>query len=224
MYLINQEFDWLERIGIISKVQYSEWAEHSVYIKKNNKHIRVCADLQVKFKEENKADLPECYFYSIWDEMLICAEHVVISLSLQKRILSEFHWGYPGMSRMKSFMRSYVFWSGMLKDIEKTVRNGRGCALAAKLPSIISNSWPKADTTWSRLHINFAGPLNGSYYLVVVNSLRRWPEILKRIKLTSTMTIDFLLELFVRYMINFGWCESVTAGEFKKFCDAFAIM
>ncbi len=42
--LINQELDRLKRIGFISKVQHSEWAALTVYIKKKNKYIRVCTD------------------------------------------------------------------------------------------------------------------------------------------------------------------------------------
>ena len=77
------------------------------------------------------------------------------------------------MCRMKSFMRSYVFWPGMDKDIEKTVKNCRGCTLATKSLPIKSNSWPKANTPRSRLHIDFAGPLNGLHYLVVWDSFSK---------------------------------------------------
>ena len=66
-----------------------------------------------------------------------------------------------------------MFWLGMDKDIEKTVRNCRGCALAAKSPSIKSNSCPNADTPWSRLHNDFAGSLNESHYSVVVDSFSK---------------------------------------------------
>ena len=59
---------------------------------------------QVRFKEENKTDLPGCNYYSIYDGILMFVEHVVIPLSLQKKIQSEFHLWHPGMSRMKSLM------------------------------------------------------------------------------------------------------------------------
>ena len=61
----------------------------------------------------------------------------------------------------------------MDKDIEKTVRNCRDRTLAAKSLSIKSNSWSKADTSWFRLHIDFAGPINGSHCLVVVDSFSK---------------------------------------------------
>ena len=71
---------------------------------------------QVRFREENRVYLPGCNYYSICNGILMYAERVVVLLSLQKRILSEFHKGHPGMTRMKSLMRSYVFWLGMDKN------------------------------------------------------------------------------------------------------------
>jgi len=41
---INEELDRLPKIGVISKVDYSDWALPTVYIKKKNRKIRVCAD------------------------------------------------------------------------------------------------------------------------------------------------------------------------------------
>ena len=73
------------------------------------------------------------------------------------------------MSRMKSLMKSNVFWLSMDKDIIKTVRNCRGCALVAKSLPIKSNLQPKVDMPWLKLHNDFAGLLNGSYLAVVDN-------------------------------------------------------
>ena len=63
---------------------------------------------QVRFKEGNKADLPGYNNYFICDKILMYAERVVLPLSLQKRIQSEFYSGPPGMSRMQSLTRFYV--------------------------------------------------------------------------------------------------------------------
>ena len=41
---INKELDRLVNIGILSKVEFSEWAAPTVYIRKKSKEIRVCAD------------------------------------------------------------------------------------------------------------------------------------------------------------------------------------
>ena len=155
---------------------------------------------QVRSKQKNKINLPGCNYYSTCDRILLYA--VVIHFLLQKRILSEFYSGYPEMARIKSLIRYYAFWPGVDKDIEKTARNYVGCARAAKSPLIKSNTWPKEDAPWARLHIDFVGPFNGSHYLVVVDSFSKWREIFKCRKLTSTVTINFLHELFTKYGLS----------------------
>ena len=90
----------------------------------------------------------------------------MIPVSLQKQILKVFHIGHSGMSRMKSLMKSFVYWPGMDHDIKLLVKNCRGCGLA----EIKFESWPKTDVPWKRLHIDFAGPLKSSYYFIIVDS------------------------------------------------------
>ena len=44
MQKINEELDRLVNTGILTTVDYSEWAAPTVYVKKKSKDIRVCAD------------------------------------------------------------------------------------------------------------------------------------------------------------------------------------
>ena len=165
--------------------------------------------------------------FSTCDEVLLYAGRVVMPFVLQKRILSEFHQGHPGISRMKALMRSYTYWPRMDNDIEKLVRSCRGCALAAKSPPIKIQPWPKTDVPWSRLHIDYAGPINGSYYLVVVDSFTKWPEVFKCRRPTSTTTINFLNELFARFGVPRKIVSDngtqFTGSEFKNYCKSLAI-
>ena len=41
---INKELDRLVNMGILSKVEFSEWATPTVYVRKKSKEIRVCVD------------------------------------------------------------------------------------------------------------------------------------------------------------------------------------
>ena len=70
---------------------------------------------------------------------------------------------------MKRFVRYYVYWYSKDRDIESLVKSCKGSGLAAKAPPIKFNPWPETKYPWSRLHIDFAGPLNGSYYLIVID-------------------------------------------------------
>ena len=115
---------------------------------------------------------------------------------LQKRILKEFHQGHPGIGRMKALMRSYNYWPNMDKDIEQVVKTCKGCQLAAKASPVKFTPWPKTDVPWTRLHIDYAGLMNGNYHLIVVDVYSKWPEIFKCKRPTATVTKYFLTELF----------------------------
>ena len=132
--------------------------------------------------------------YSFCDSILLYSNRVVIPKKLQKRILKDFHAGHSGKNRMKSLMRSYVYWPAMnMIDI------CRGCALAAKAPVNTFRTWPKTNQPSSRIHIDFAGPLEDHYYLIVVDSYSKWPEISRCKRPTTAVTIGFLHELFPRF-------------------------
>lgn len=106
------------------------------------------------------------------------SERVIIPYSLQKKILKQIHIGHPGIVRMKSIARSYVYWPNIDRHIEDLVRQCNGCSSAAKAPpKALLSSWPSALKPWSRIHVDYAGPFEGRMFLVVVDSFSKWPEI-----------------------------------------------
>ena len=111
-----------------------------------------------------QSDEPVAEVFSTCNEALLYRERVVIPAILQKEILKDFHTGYPGATRMKSLIRSYVYWKSMDTDIEGKVKSCKGCALAAKAPLIQFSPWPKADHSWSRMRLDYADPQEGNYY------------------------------------------------------------
>ena len=123
----------------------------------------------------------------------------MLPVVLQKLILKEFHQGHPGIGRMKALMRSYTYWPNIDKDIEQVVKTCKGCQLAVKAPPVKFTLWPKTDVPWTRLHIDYAGPMNGNYYLIVVDSFSKWPKIFKCKRPTAMVTKYFLTELFARF-------------------------
>ena len=128
---------------------------------------------------------------------------------------------------MKSLMRSYVYWPKMDNDIMDMIEKCKDCALTAKASPTTFKPWPKTEQPWSSIHVDFAGPLEDFYYLTVVDSYCKWPEVLRCRRHTTGTTIGFLHELFVRFGIvdcvvsNNG--SQFTSAEFKEFCEIFQI-
>ena len=124
-------------------------------------------------------------------------------------------------------MRSYVYRPKMDIDIRDMIEKCKGCALTAKAPPTTFKPWPKTEQTWSRIHVYFAGPLEDFYYLIVVDSYSKWPEVLRCRRPTTGTTIGFLHELFARFCVvdcvvsDNG--SQFTSVKFKEFCEIFQI-
>ena len=165
--------------------------------------------------------------FSTWNGILMYVEQVVIPAVLKKKILKDFPTGHPAISRMKALMRSYVYWPGMNKDIENMVKSCKSYASVAKAHPIKFDPWLKIDKLWSRLHIDYAGPIKGIYFFVIVDSLTKWPEVFKCKTPTTKTTTKVLQELFAR----FGLPETIvsdnntpfTSKEFENFRKLFSI-
>ena len=135
--------------------------------------------------------------------------------------------GQPEIIRMKSIMRSYVYRPKMDNDITDMIEKCKGSTLVAKEPPTTFKFWPKTEQPWSRIHVDFAGPLEDFYYLIAVDSYSKWPEVLRCRRPTTGTTIGFLHELFGQ----FGVVDCVvsdnesqfTSVEFKEFCEIFQI-
>ena len=57
--------------------------------------------------------------------------------------------------------------------------------------------WPSRP--WQRIHIDFAGPMGGHTFLVVVDAHSKWPEVIDMSSTTASATIQQLRSLFASY-------------------------
>lgn len=82
-------------------------------------------------------------------------------------------------------------------------------------------NWPTPKKVWERLHIDFAGPFYGKYYLAVVDAYSKWLEIFPMHQITSKATIEKLGELFSRFglpqLIVSDNGTSLVSSEFESF-------
>ena len=173
-------------------------------------------------KNQQKADI-----FSLCDNVLLYVESVVIPKTLQKRILKDFHAGHPKKNKIKSLMGWYVYWPKMDLDIFNMVVACKGCTLAAKAPPITYKPWPKTDQTCSRIRVDFAGAMEDVYYLIVVDSYAKWPEVFRCKRPKTGVAIIFLHELFAQFAVVDCLVSDnrtqFTSSDFREFCDTFQI-
>ncbi|BHF84837.1 hypothetical protein SprV_0902798900 [Sparganum proliferum] len=59
--------------------------------------------------------------------------------------------------------------------------------------------WKQLERPWSRVHIDFAGPLNGVSYLILADACSKWTEIAPLNPTTASATIAFLRRIFSQH-------------------------
>ncbi|XP_062557460.1 uncharacterized protein K02A2.6-like [Armigeres subalbatus] len=141
---------------------------------------------------------------------IMMADRLIIPFNFHRRILKRLHRGHPGIERMKSIARSHVFWPKIDNAIEDFVKQCNSCAAQSKSQRKVPlQSWPLTVHPWERIHMDFAGPFFGQYFLVVVDAHSKWPEVKIVQSPTTSSVTEFLDELFSR----FGVPTTVVSGN-----------
>lgn len=159
---------------------------------------------------------------SVEYDCIMWGHRVVIPTKLRQQILQEFHKSHLGMVKTKMLARSYVWWPNMDLEIENLIRKCIPCQEQQPSPEKSSLiPWKTNGQIWSRIHVDFAGPIKNYYLMVVVCSYSKWVEVFKTKDITSSFTISKLQELFCRN----GLVDTLvsdngrqfTSNEFKMF-------
>ncbi|KAK2578340.1 hypothetical protein KPH14_012794 [Odynerus spinipes] len=150
---------------------------------------------------------------------------VVIPRPLRNKILKELHAEHFGIVKMKAMARQYVWWPGMDRDLENTVRDCANCNLTQnEPPKIRGQEWKPSSFPFQRVHIDYAGPFLGHYFLILVDSFSKWPEVHITKNITSATTIHKCRQTFSTFgipeLIVSDNGRSFTSMEFAQFLKA----
>ena len=132
------------------------------------------------------------------------------------------HESHPGIARMKSLARSYMWWPGMDKDIEHQVKACSDCQSTRKDPPPVPlHPWTWPERPWSRVHIDYAGPMEGKMFLLMMDAHSKWMEVHVTNSATSTATIKLLRRTFAtlglpEVMVSDNG-TAFTSSEFAEF-------
>lgn len=165
-------------------------------------------------------------FHSKSDELsiesgcILWGYRTVVPTKLRNQILIELHKSHLGIVKTKSLARSYIWWPKIDHDIETLIRNCQACQVTQASPEKSALiPWQPATQAWSRIHIDYAGPIHKFYLLVVVDSFSKWTEVFKTKEMTSEFTICKLRETFCR----FGLVDYIVSDNGRQFTsDDFA--
>ena len=144
---------------------------------------------------------------------------VVVPVKGRQRAMEMLHEAHPGVARMKSLARSYLWWPGMDKQIEICVRECSTCQVSRKEPPVVPlQPWPWPDKPWTRIHIDYAGPMEGRMFLIVTDAHSKWVEIHTTTSSTSNVTIEMLRKFFATLeVVVSDNATAFTSSEFAEF-------
>ena len=139
---------------------------------------------------------------SLFEGCILWGTRVVVPSNCREAVLVELHDSHPGMSRMKGLARMYVWWPGIDSDIDTTVRQCNECQTCqATPPQLPLHPWTWPSRPWSRLHLDYAGPVNGKMFLIVIDAHSKWIEAFCTPNATSSAVINELKPLFAQFGI-----------------------
>ena len=120
--------------------------------------------------------------------------------SLQRCVHESLHEAHPGGTCMKAVARSYLWWSGVDKDVEDQAKaclarqEQKSSRVVAPLHPSIWRTGP-----WKRVHVNFGGPFLNKIFLIVMVAHSKWPEVIPMSLTTAPKTTAALHSLFAKY-------------------------
>jgi len=127
------------------------------------------------------------------------------------------HSDHPGISRMKALARSYIWWPNLDKSIETLARSCKPCGAVKHAPAVAPlRPWTCPSRPWERVHVDFAGPFEGTMLFVLVDAHSKWPEVYPMKSTTASHTIDVLRKIFAAY----GLPEQLVSDNSPQFVSS----
>ena len=116
----------------------------------------------------------------------------------------------------------YIWWPGLDQDIKKLVQGCHVCPVNSNTPpSTPLQPWQWPSKPWTRIHVDFAGPIQGHMLLVIIDVHSKWMEVHVMTSSSAKATIENLQITFAQLGLpttivsDNGPCFA--SEEFKQF-------
>ena len=86
--------------------------------------------------------------------------------------------------------------------IEQLVRECETCqSVRNNLSLTLLHPWLWPDTPWKRLHVDFAGPFQGTMFMIIVDAHSKWLEVVPLSTTTTEKTLYVLCSMIARHKL-----------------------
>ena len=154
-----------------------------------------------------KADL------NLHNGIILYRNRVLIPVDLRCKVLEHLHSGHNGISAMKAEARNWVWWPKIDDDITEVTKSCHICFKNFENPKSTVLTWSCSGKIWSRLHIDYAGPVENKYFLVIVDSYSKFLDV----HVTNSMTSNATIELLRKSFCNFGLPDVIVSDNAPYF-------
>ena len=122
-----------------------------------------------------------------------------------------------GASKMKELARKYFWWPGLDGELESLVKTCPKCLENRDLPKKSPlHPWEWPMVPWHRVHVDYAGLMNGVYYLVLVDAHSKWVEIFPTQTITSKLLLLLLTDEHITIRNKQRAIDLRTTGFLKR--------
>ena len=154
---------------------------------------------------------------------LLWGTRVIIPPKYRSQLLAELHEDHPGIVKMKSRARTYLWFPGLDSEIETLVSSCGVCQSIQKdVPPPPLIPWDFPSGVWKRVHVDFA-EFEKRNYLIVVDSHSKWMDAIEMNTTTTAKTITELRRLFAMFgvpeLLVSDNGPQFTSYEFKQFLE-----
>ena len=120
---------------------------------------------------------------------------------------------------MKSLARMFVWWPQIDNDIEMMSKGCLECQQSQPVPAKAPlHPWEWPSKPWSRLHVDFAGPVQGhNMLLILIDAYSKWIEAFPVKSTTSSMVI---LQCLRSVLAWFGLPDTIMSDNATCFVSA----
>ena len=150
---------------------------------------------------------------SLYNGVVLFRNRIVIPSKIRMYFLNSLHVAHNGIVAMKEEARKFIFWPQMNNEIEEISKSCNTCAIKNRQAKEKILEWPEESKPWSRLHMDYAGPVDGKFILVIVDAYTKWIDAHVVNNPSSLVTMECLRMTFA----NFGIPAEVVSDNATYF-------
>ena len=134
------------------------------------------------------------------NNLLLFGCRIVVPKALQEETLGKLHEGHLGIQKCRERAKNAVWWPGISREVEETVKKCRVCAehLTPSREPLITSTLPPYP--WHTVGTDLF-QLKDTTYLLITDYFSRYPEVCRLTSTTSPAIIKTLKAIFSRHGI-----------------------